>query len=295
MPEAGSKVTVDLKGLAAGSTLANGDAGEQVDGDGKVVGTVSTYNNRGGGKEGWTYGFVALKSDGSRVYSDINYASVGDQQASFTVPAGTTRLWVVVQGAPKEYRQCPWDEKESTDDQWPYQIKVGGTSIKGYFDIDDSKDPTDISLTYELKCDASLGEYVQGTIDLQSNGDIKKLAQAFVMDATTLSSNTINIANGTTATPAEGKVALGLQEPSGTINYTYTANSGFYCKADGSQGSWGDSDPLWFEYDKNNFVITYGHFPGKTEAGKSYTIKPVLVYTKGGKQYKATITLKMTY
>lgn len=295
VPEAGSKVTVDLKGLAAGSSLANGDAGEQVDGDGKVVGTVSTYNNRGGGKEGWTYGFVALKSDGSRVYSDINYASVGDQQASFTVPAGTTRLWVVVQGAPKEYRQCPWDEKESTDDQWPYQIKVGGTSIKGYFDIDDSKDPTDISLTYELKCDASLGEYVQGTIDLQSNGDIKKLAQAFVMDATTLSSNTINIANGTTATPAEGKVALGLQEPSGTINYTYTANSGFYCKADGSQGSWGDSDPLWFEYDKNNFVITYGHFPGKTEAGKSYTIKPVLVYTKGGKQYKATITLKMTY
>ena len=27
----------------------------------------------------------------------------------------------------------------------------------------------------------------------------------------------------------------------------------------------------------------------------SYTIKPVLVYTKGGKQYKATITLNMKY
>ena len=170
-----------------------------------------------------------------------------------------------------------------------------GTSLKGYFTIDDSKDPTDISLTYDISCNAAEEGYVQGTIDLQSNGDIKNLAQAFVMDASTLSSNTINIANGTTATPAEGKVALGILEPSGTINYSYTSNAGFYCKADGSVGSWNDSDPLWFEYDKNNFIITYGHFPGKTEAGKTYTIKPVLVYTKGGKQYKATITLNMKY
>ena len=115
------------------------------------------------------------------------------------------------------------------------------------------------------------------------------------MDASTLSSNTVNIANGTTATPAEGKVVLGLLQPDGSISYSYTANAGFYCKADGKQGSWGEGDPLWFEYDKDNFVIKYGHFPGKTEAGKTYTIKPVLVFTKGGKQYQATITLKMKY
>ena len=295
VPEAGTSVTVTLKGMEAGSALANGDAGEQVDGDGKVIGTVSAYNNKGKGKEGWTYGFVALKSDGSREYGNVNIASVGEQEASYIVPVGTIRLWVVVQGAPTEYRQCPWDEKESTDDQWPYQIKVGGTSIKGYFAIDETKDPTDLALSYDVNCKASEEGYVQGSIDLQSNGDIKRLAQAFVLDPSALSSNTVNIANGTTASPAEGKVVLGLLQPDGSISYSYTANAGFYCKADGKQGSWGEGDPLWFEYDKDNFVITYGHFPGKTEAGKTYTIKPVLVFTKGGKQYQATITLKMKY
>lgn len=294
VPEAGTKVTVDLKGLAVGSPLASADPGEYMESE-AVKGTVTTYNNNGAGKEGWAYGFVALKDDGTRVYGDMNLASVGSQQASFTVPAGTSRLWVVVQGAPTEHRQCPWDEKELTDDQLPYQIKVEGTGIKGYFSIDDSKDPTDLDLTYELNCSASLEEYVQGTIDLQANGDIKKLAQAFVMDATTLSGSTLTIANGSTAAPAEGRIALGLIQPDGSINYSYTANAGFYCKADGSQGSWGDKDPLWFEYDKNSFVITYGHFPGQTEAGKTYTVKPVLVYTKGGKEYKATITLKMKF
>lgn len=61
----------DLKGLTAGSKLADGDAGEQVNGDDQVVGTTTIYNNVARGKEGWTYGFVALKSDGTRVYGDI--------------------------------------------------------------------------------------------------------------------------------------------------------------------------------------------------------------------------------
>lgn len=295
VPAAGTVVTVDLKGLSVGGNLVSGDSGEQVDGDGNVVGTVTTYNNVGKGQEGWAYGFVALKNDGSRVYGDMNLGAIGTQSASFIVPSGTDRLWVVVQGAPMEYRQCPWDENASTDDQWPYQIKVSGTSLKGYFEIDETKAPTDIEVEYTVNCDASFAEYNQGTIDLQANGDLKKLAQAFVMDATTLASSTSVISNGSTATPAEGKVVLGLLQPDGSICYTYTANSGFYCKVDGSQGSWGNSDPLWFEYDKDNFVITYGHFPGQTEAGKTYTIRPILVYTKNGKQYKATFTVNMKF
>lgn len=44
--------------------------------------------------------------------------------ASFTVPEQTQRLWLVVQGAPTEYRFSPWDDKESTDDQLPYRVKL---------------------------------------------------------------------------------------------------------------------------------------------------------------------------
>jgi len=296
VPASGTTVNVELIGLAAGSYLVSDDPGTQIDGDGKTVGTTATYNNRGAGLEGWTYGFVALKSDGTRVYGDMHeLVGTGTSTASYTVPANVERLWIVVQGAPQEYRQSAWDEDESTDDQWPYIIKVDGTSMSGYFEIDTSKDPTDITFTYDLTCDASLADYQQGTIDLQSNGDIKDLAQAFVMEATSLSENTTAIAANSTVAPEEGKVVLGLMQPDGTINYTYTANGGFYCTADGYQGSWSNDDPLWFEYDKSNFVITYGHKPGMSVAGTKYTVKPVLVYTKGGKQYTATFVLNMQY
>ena len=292
VPAAGTKVSVNMEALKAGSALAANDPGDQVDGDNKVVGSTRTYNNIGNG-QAVAYGFVALKSDGSRVYGDMNETDATGS-ATFEVPANTEYLYLVVQGAPKTYHQCPWDEKEETDMQCPYRFKLDGTDLYGNFAIDETKDPTDVEFTFDVKCDASLGDYVQGTIQLQG-ADLKKLAQAFVMQPAVLGGNTIAIANGTTAEPAEGKIALGLIQADGSISYTYTANVGFYCKADGSQGSWGDNDPLWFEYDKDQFIITYGHKPGCSEAGKKYVLKPVLVYTKGGKQYKATFTLNMQF
>lgn len=133
VPAAGTQVTFHIKGLPVGSELAAGDAGRQVDGDGKTVGTVTNYNTTDvAGQEGWAYGFVAYKSDGTRVYGDMNLLSTTNTEATatFTVPEQTSRLFVVVQGAPGIYRQCPWDEKESTDDQLPYQFKIEGTTLK---------------------------------------------------------------------------------------------------------------------------------------------------------------------
>ena len=257
-----------------------------------MVGSTSTYN-KVGSDQALAYGFVALKQDGSRVYGEMNETDATGS-ATFEVPANTEYLYLVVQGAPKSYHQCPWDEKEETDMQCPYRLKLDGTDLYGNFQIDVTKDPTDVEFTYDVTCDAALGDYVQGTIQIAGN-DLKKLAQAFVMQPTVLGGNTLAIAANTTAEPAEGKIALGLLQPDGTINYSYTANAGFYCKADGSQGSWGDDDPVWFEYDKDQFILTYGHKPGCTTAGTKYVIKPVLVYTKGGKQYKATFTLNMQY
>jgi len=296
VPTSGTTVTVDFTGLAAGSALAEGDPGTQIDGDGKTVGNTTTYNNVGKGEEGWAYGFVALLNNGTRVYGDMyETQGTGEGQATYTVPSNVKKLWLVVQGTPKSYRLHAWDEKESNDDQWPYKIKVSGTDIAGYFAIDTTKDPTDVEFTYNLTCDASSSEYLQGTINLQDNGDIKTLAQAFVMEPSVLSGYTSTISANSTGTPEEGKVVLGLLQPDGTINYSYTANAGFYCTAEGNQGSWSNSDPLWFEYDKDNFIITYGQYPGKTTAGTTYTIKPVLVYTKNGVQYKATFVLNMQY
>lgn len=138
VPAAGTTVTLSLQGVDAGSTLPAGDAGKQVGGDGSTVATVSAYNTTAiSGHEGWAIGFVALKGT-TRYYSPIELvsntaggaASAVSGEVSFTVPEGATRLWAVVQGSPTQYYQCPWDEKEATDHQLPYKMKVTGATLK---------------------------------------------------------------------------------------------------------------------------------------------------------------------
>lgn len=82
-------------------------------------------------KAGWRYGFVAYKKDGSRVYSDTY--KVANRTVKFKVPKQTEYLWLVVMGAPTEHwpvsagRQRT-EESSNTEEQWPYEIKLTGTS-----------------------------------------------------------------------------------------------------------------------------------------------------------------------
>ena len=292
VPAAGTKVTVSMEALKAGSKLPDADPGNQVDGDFKVVGNTTTYN-KVGSDQAIAYGFVALKEDGSRDYSEMSLTDAKGT-AVYTVPAKTKMLYLVVQGAPKSYRQCPWDEKEETDMQCPYRFKIDGTDLYGNFSIDETKDPADVAFTFDVKCNAASEDYIQGSIQLQGS-DLKKLAQAFVMQPSVLSGATQPIAAGQTAEPAEGKVALGLIQSDGKITYQYTANVGFWCNAKGDLDNWGDTAPVYVEYDKDSFTLTYGHRFGVSKAGEKYVLKPVLVYTKGGKQYKATLTLNLQF
>ena len=292
VPAAGTKVTVNMEALKAGSKLPDADPGNQVNGDFQVVGNTSTYN-KVGSDQAIAYGFVAIKEDGSRDYSEMNLTDAKGM-ATYTVPAKTKMLYLVVQGAPKSYRQCPWDDKEETDMQCPYRFKIDGTDLYGNFSIDETKDPADVAFAFDVKCNAASEDYIQGSIQLQGS-DLKKMAQAFVMQPSVLSGATLPIAAGQTAEPAEGKVALGLIQSDGKITYQYTANVGFWCNAKGDLDNWGDTAPVYVEYDKDSFTLTYGHRFGVSKAGTKYVVKPVLVYTKGGKQYKATITLNMQF
>lgn len=295
IPEAGTKVTASLKGLSVGSALLAGDPGIAYDGDGKAVNTVTAYNQTEvAGKEGWAYGFVALKADGTRVYGDYNVTST-EGTAEFTVPENTSRLFLVVQGSPTDYRQCPWDDNALTDDQLPYQLKVEGADLQGYIYIDPTATPQDVKLEYNVSCKSSLSSYQQGTINLATNGGLNQIAKAFCLQPSEISANTSTIGANIVGSPSEGKVVLGLEDASGNIVYNYSANGGFYVTASGSRGTWGVGSPVFFEYDKNNFTITYGHYPGKTSSNKIYTVRPVLTYMKDGKKYNAHITINMYF
>ncbi len=292
IPSAGTIVKANLSALAPGSALASDDAGEQRDGDNKIVANVKTYNKQSNNSSDYRFCFVAVKK-GEATYGTMVHGANGE--AAMTVPAGTDHLYLMVCATPTNYNRHAWNDDESDDEQWPYEVSFTGTNVKGYINIDENNDPTNVSLSYDLKCDASSGEYVLGNLDFSADGTLEKIATAFAMQPAAIAAATVTPSNGTTAQPAEGKIVLGLLQPNGTISYTYTANAGFYVKADGSQGSWSDGDPLWFEYAKDTFIMSYGHYPGKSKAGTKYVVKPVLVYTKGGKQYKATITLNMQF
>lgn len=292
IPEAGTTITATFAGLSPGFALAADDPGNYMVSE-AIAGQVSTYNSGTAANAGWRYGFVALQKNGTRVYSDMY--SDAEAIATFEIPFNTERLYFVVQGMPVNYKPNPWDEKELTDEQYPYKVKFGNTDLSGSFNIDETADPKDLTLTYNLTCNAATTGYELGTIDLQTTGDIQELAQAFVLKAETLSGKTQTILVNTTQEPDEGKIVFGLEQTNGSYSFTYTANVGFFCTAEGNLGSYGNGDPLWVEYDKDSFVITYGHYPGKTEAGKTYTVKPILVYTKNGVQYKAKFVINLQF
>lgn len=87
-------------------------------------------------KGGWRYGFVALLKDGTRVYSTVGAPKVvagatQEQTVSFTCPANCSKLWLVVSGAPQEHWKHAWDDDDTNDEHWPYQVQFVNTNLLG--------------------------------------------------------------------------------------------------------------------------------------------------------------------
>ena len=283
VPEAGTTVKAIFKGLASGSALAAGDPGNVEDTDGNVVGHTSTYNKTDDSGN-WRYGFVAIVN-GKAEYAPMNKGKEGT--ATYTIPANTEKLYMVVLAAPDTYASHPWDDNETNDAQWPYQVKFEGTGVFGEFNIDTTKQPTDVTITYNFECNSSFEYYEIGRFDLKAK---EELAQAFVMKPTMIESLLLPIGEQ----PQEGKIVIGLEQPNGTYEYTNTASPGFWCRIDGTLGWWADGG-VYCEF-PGGLTVAYGHRPDMPlEAGTKAVMKPTLIYTKDGKQYKATIVINMQF
>lgn len=291
VPAGGTKVTAAIEALAPGSALADGDPGTVVDADGKAKATVKTYNRQANTAVGLCYGYVAIVGDKSH-YGQMYQGKGGT--ASFTVPAGTTRLYLCVLGAPTTYNRHAWDDDESNDEQWPYRVKFTGTDLLGNVEVAEGE-PEDVTLTHTLNCDAASADYVQGTLRLLDNGDMGKIAKAFKLQPSEIAAATLAAGSVPEDGPAEGQVAVALTQPDGSLSYAYSANgTGFWIDAAGKASGWGTA-PVYFEYSSGAFTLDYGHKPGLPQAGTSYTIRPTLVYNHGGKLYKAVVKLVLSY
>ena len=82
---------------------------EILDGDGRVVSTAKTYNQRENKTSNYRCGYVAVVN-GKPVYFSMWYggtAGAGDKgSAEYTVPEGASELYLVIQAAPGQYDQC---------------------------------------------------------------------------------------------------------------------------------------------------------------------------------------------
>lgn len=99
------------------------------------IGT-SGFRSKNPAKGGWRFGFVALLKDNSRIYSDMgtaNYSGTVNPDVSlpFDIPANCSKLWFVVSGAPQEHWHHEWDDNNSNDEQWPYQVRFSNTNLLG--------------------------------------------------------------------------------------------------------------------------------------------------------------------
>ncbi len=98
---------------------------------------MSGYRNIQATQAGWRYGFVALKHDGTRVYSEMNRALYARPEGtlSFDCPSDVKNLWLVVSGAPSTHWRHPWDDNDVNDEQWPYQVKFNNTNLFGHANV----------------------------------------------------------------------------------------------------------------------------------------------------------------
>lgn len=295
VPQSGTTVEATLTGLNPGSKLAAGDPGTMVDGDGKAKGTTATYNSQSNQSESFRYSFVAITKDDKSHYGTMKAGKSG--VVSFKVPANTEKLYLCVLGAPSTYNRNPWDDDESTDEQWPYEVSFTNTDLLGNVTIPKGA-PENVNCSLEGSFDASSTDYALKTFNLLNDGIMKQIAKAFKLQPSEIAGATLDDATVRTdgfVGPADGKIAIGLTNPDGSVSYAYSANGvGFWIDADGSASKWGAA-PVYFEYNGGAYGLTVGHKPGATEKGKTYTFKPTLVYNKDGKLYKAVITVKMKF
>ena len=125
----GGTVTAALTELPGSAAPASGDPAQyRIGPEGESTGgTAVSFAPAGDAPVSLhRYGFVALCSDGRRVYGE---SAAGDGTVSFTVPEDAAAVYLVVSAVGEEIVPHIWDEDESTDGKMPYEIVLTGASV----------------------------------------------------------------------------------------------------------------------------------------------------------------------
>jgi hypothetical protein len=237
---------------------------------------VEGYRSVNVQEAGWRYGFVALLKNGERVYSTMGSSNYNKEYnsnplhtLSFDVPDNCDKLWFVVSGSPQEHWHHEWDDDESNDEQWPYQVKFENTNIFGNFDFEPGETAYSDTLSQIVSLSpVTSNEYPSTPVQ----PDLEKICSAFNLSV------------------AEIKEAMGSSikycavDPDGSFNYESTAIApGHWFDNNGYSVSYSNNNShIFSEFRIGNFVFNIGQYPNRCEEGDQFTIKQALVYTPQG-------------
>jgi hypothetical protein len=223
---------------------------------------------------GWRYGIVALMEDGSRVYSQMRSASFDQANMTnpkdtliFDCPSGCSRLWLVVTGAPTIHWHHAWDDNDTNDEQWPYQVKFINTNLYGVYNFTPSDIPHNETLTQNLAlAPVTVNTNPYPSTPIQPNWE--SVCKAFCLQL-----SEIKTKFGTS-------IKYCAVNPNGTFNYTSTANApGHWFNNSGYTTNWGNSSYIFSEFNINNLTFNIGQYPNLCKDGNKFTIRQALVYT----------------
>jgi hypothetical protein len=255
VPEGGGTITARFKGVAG----------------------IDGYNKIDLLNAGWRYGFVALLDNGERVYSDVHRATrkAPTDTATFDVPANTSRLWLVVLGAPsKYYRQHAWDNNAGNDEQWPYQISFDNTNLLGFVNFEPGETVHNATIRYDINVPISATDY--GGISF--NPDLKPLYHAFQLEPDEFLSN-LGKYNSTKSVRFCNINANGTIYNGYTTNTTNTNWGGWY-DINGNACTWGNTSYAYSDFNTSALSITVGRFPNRAVAGDTMTIRQAFIYKR---------------
>lgn len=233
------------------------------------------YRNLNVNQAGWRYGFVALQENGTRVYSDMGSATYSNginpqQSLSFSCPENCTNLWLVVSGAPQSHWKHPWDDDNSNDEQWPYEVQFENTNLLGIF----NNPIHDDTLTFHITMTPA-ADYSAQTVALNAS----RIGEAFAM-----SPEEISAALGSSV------VYYGI-DTDGSLNPNSTANApGHWYGNDSQIVNWGNSAYVFSELNLYSMEANIGQYPNRCEPGDNFTIRQALEYTNNENE-KARVTL----
>jgi hypothetical protein len=303
VPAGGGAITAHFTALPSGSALAPGDptdewrwtvVGKNADGSDRYDVAIARsnkkkYNNNGiASQRGFRLGFVALMDDGTRryfnedsVYCTGNVESTA--QLHLTVPAGTSRLWLVVSPAPKVYVQHKWDDNSDQGDyMWPYRLRLEGTDLDSRATVSvetviDGRPVSDVTLTYDVWFPPTTGNNYQGTSVNVSGQASALLGTALQMQPADIAAKMQTWSSGG---PAVGRIMFYACNPrtGARVNQGSTANGyGHWFNAQGSVSDW-NSGYVYSEFTPATLTFNIGSYPGKTANGQTYTIQQALRY-----------------